>query len=93
MVAHDFAVVYLDDKFIGSYNRTVDRQIFTANCKGSCRLLILVEAMGHINFDHSMEKDKKGLISISQPHAPLLWNMYKTQHRQGHPSLEEPWGN
>ena len=33
--------------------------------------------MGHINFDHGMETDFKGLLSISDKRYTLNWNMYK----------------
>jgi hypothetical protein len=37
-----------------------------------------VEAMGHINFDHAMETDKKGLISFeSENKTKFTWNVYK----------------
>lgn len=44
MVVHDFAVVYLDDKYIGSFDRAVAVQHnFNVTCTfNSCRLSILV---------------------------------------------------
>ena len=66
MVAHDFAIVYIDDKFVGSFDRSKQSQWhFEAKCESKCKMYIVVEAMGHINFDHSMEVDWKGLISIN----------------------------
>lgn len=35
------------------------------NDKNGIRLRILVEAMGHVNFDHEMVKDRKGLIEFN----------------------------
>lgn len=80
MIIHDFAVVYLEDQFLGSYDRSNSvRHLFGANCrKSSCKLTILVEAMGHINFDHSMENDRKGLVSFEDiKKTKFLWNIYK----------------
>lgn len=54
--ARDFALVYLDGAFIGALDRaqSINHNV-TANCtQESCKLSILVEAMGHINFDHQM---------------------------------------
>jgi beta-galactosidase len=76
VVPHDFMIVYLDDKFIGSYQRgKVD---FSINCTDRCVLNILVEAMGHINFDHDMTNDRKGIysysVSVSSP--ALFWRVF-----------------
>lgn len=39
---------------------------------------IIVEATGHINFDHQMETDLKGLIDIEDDlFGDFTWNMYK----------------
>ena len=67
MVVHDFAVAYLDGGFIGSFDRAASLQhSFNVTCGNTtCKLFILVEAMGHINFDHQMETDRKGLVSFS----------------------------
>jgi len=36
-----------------------------------------VEAMGHINFDHQMEHDYKGILDITDDLATnFTWNMY-----------------
>jgi beta-galactosidase len=59
IIPHDFMIVYLDDKFIGSYQR--GRINISVTCNGSCILYFLVEAMGHINFDHAMTNDRKGI--------------------------------
>ncbi len=77
MVIHDFALVYLDDKFISSFNRSdaIDHR-FSVLCEKQCKLRIFVEAMGHINFDHGMENDYKGLITFSAGEYQLTWNIY-----------------
>lgn len=80
LVVRDFAVVYLDDKFVGSLDRSVATQHeLTLVCSApSCRLSILVEAMGHINFDHQMETDRKGLFFFNDTRATkFLWDIYK----------------
>lgn len=62
--ARDFALIYLDGTFLGALDRaqSINHNV-TANCtQESCKLSILVEAMGHINFDHQMQTDKKGLF-------------------------------
>ena len=66
MNVHDYGLIYLDEKLIDVIDRSknINRTI-EINCKNTtCKLDIVVEAMGHINFDHQMEKDRKGLISI-----------------------------
>ena len=65
MKAHDFAVVFLDDKLVGSFKRSAQNHRLNVTCSGECKLYVLVQAMGHVNFDHSMEKDKKGLMEFS----------------------------
>ena len=61
MTISDFAIVYLDDKFITTLDRSkaVTHSV-SISCDGNCKLFVLVEAMGHINFDHQMETDFKG---------------------------------
>lgn len=80
MTIHDFAVVYLDSICIGSFDRSVSpSHVFNASCtKSSCKLTIIVEAMGHINFDHGMQTDFKGLIDFSdKASSKFIWNIYK----------------
>lgn len=80
VVVHDFAVVAVN----GNYFATLDRASsakhnLTVNCTiDFCTLSILVEAMGHINFDHQMETDKKGLFSFSDTRSTKFeWDIYK----------------
>ena len=78
MQVSDFALVYLDDNFIGSYDRSQKvEHSFVVTCKDKCKMLVLVEAMGHINFDHEMETDRKGAHSISDKKNTFYWNIYK----------------
>jgi hypothetical protein len=70
MVVHDFAIVYLDDKFIGTFDRSKKSNWeFNVSCHGQCQLYVIVEAMGHINFNHSMEEDRKGLMFFQDRHG------------------------
>lgn len=80
MKVNDFAVVYQDSDFVGSFDRSQATQhTFAVNCKKeTCKLIVLVEAMGHINFDHGMETDFKGLISFEDSKKnSFRWNIYK----------------
>jgi hypothetical protein len=56
IIVHDFAVVYLNANYLTTLNRaTSTKHNLTINCTiDFCTLSILVEAMGHINFDHQM---------------------------------------
>ncbi len=58
---HDFAMVYVDGKFIGSIDRVKnERSIVLPPTKAGQQLTILVEAMGRINFGRAI-KDFKGI--------------------------------
>lgn len=61
---HDYAIVAVNGNYLATLDRAVSaKHNLTVNCTTSdCTLSILVEAMGHINFDHQMETDKKGLF-------------------------------
>lgn len=79
-VVHDYALVYLDNVHIAHLNRSAQTvNNFTANCQiNNCTLKIIVQAMGHINFDHQMQQDYKGLIDLVEDSgASFTWNMYK----------------
>lgn len=80
MTVHDFAIVYLDSDFLGSFDRSKSSShSFAVNCKKTqCKLIVLVEAMGHINFDHGMSTDFKGLIAFEDSKkSSFKWNLYK----------------
>lgn len=80
LTVHDFALVYLDGTLLGELSRgTSTDHTLVADCAhASCKLSILVEAMGHINFDHEMETDRKGLFKISDNHSTkFTWDIYK----------------
>ncbi len=63
-IIHDYAYVFIDLRFIGSFMRKMDdKQIIEVECQTPpCRLKILVEAMGHINFGEDIHEDRKGLL-------------------------------
>lgn len=77
---HDFAVVYVDQKYIAYIDRSERvKTDFVAICNNEkCKMRIQVQATGHINFDHQMNTDFKGLISINDTEKRTFeWNMYK----------------
>jgi hypothetical protein len=67
LTVHDFALVYLNDTFITALNRgeKTSHQINILAVHDDSKLRILVESMGHINFDKLMLTDFKGLISFN----------------------------
>lgn len=79
-IVHDYAMVFLDGTFISSLDRSESSiNSFNVECqKDSCNLKIVVEALGHINFDHQMGQDYKGILDISDDLGTVFsWNMYK----------------
>jgi beta-galactosidase len=80
VIIRDFAVVTLNGNFLSALDRSkTTKHSLELNCtSGPCTLQILVEAMGHINFDHQMETDKKGLFFINDTKSTKFqWNIYK----------------
>ncbi len=58
---HDYAMVYVDGKFIGSIDRVKnERSVVLPPTRAGQQLTILVEAMGRINFGRAI-KDFKGI--------------------------------
>jgi beta-galactosidase len=61
--AHDYAQVFINDKFIGKIDRVKNEKSITLPAvKKGDQLVILVEAMGRINFGRAI-KDYKGIVS------------------------------
>lgn len=61
--AHDYALVYVGNKFIGSLDRRLDQNTIQLPArKRPAVLKIVVDTFGHVNFCSYMEKDRKGLI-------------------------------
>lgn len=60
---HDYALVYLDGKRVGTLDRRrAERSLTLPARSGPARLDVVVDAMGHINFHADMERDRKGLF-------------------------------
>jgi len=77
---HDFAMVYIDDKYIGKIDRVKnEKSIVLPLVKKGQTLNILVEAMGRINFGRAI-KDFKGitdevLIQAEIDGHEMTWNL------------------
>ena len=69
--AHDYAQVFVNEKFIGKIDRVKHETSVTlpATRKGDC-LMILVEGMGRINFGRAI-KDFKGIVGDVKLSAPV----------------------
>ncbi len=80
--AHDYAQVFIDDKYIGKIDRVKNEKTLTLPViKKGQRLAILVEAMGRINFGRAI-KDFKGIvgdvvISAEVDDNEVSWNLKK----------------
>ena len=77
---HDYAMVYLDLAYLTTIDRSLSISTdFKVACQAQlCSLWFLVEATGHINFDHQMEHDLKGIRDISDDKGTQFeWNVYK----------------
>ena len=60
---HDYAQVFVDGKFVGKIDRVKnEKSLILPPVKRGQRLVILVEAMGRINFGRAI-KDFKGIVS------------------------------
>lgn len=76
--AHDHALVYLDDTFLGSLDRMAGtKQINIPARTGKKRLRIVVDTFGHVNFSRYTEQDRKGLLGEVKLGDTLLtdWRM------------------
>ena len=81
MIAHDYAIVFVDGNVVGAYDRNVNKEYNVSfSCSGNCKVQVLVEAMGHINYANGMNSDRKGLIQFKQVKGNATitsWNHYK----------------
>lgn len=81
IVIHDYAMVFVDGNFHGAFDRQKQKQhSLKFVCNAVCTVRILVEAMGHINFDKGMNTDRKGLIKFERVKgsgALTEWKAYK----------------
>lgn len=68
--AHDFAQVFVDDKYIGKLDRRLgEKELTLPAVREGAKLDILVEAMGRINFGRAI-KDFKGIVgevTVTEP--------------------------
>jgi beta-galactosidase len=75
-------MIFVDDRaVINMMRRTREIETFTVSCEDDrgCKLKILIEAMGHINFGHDQATDRKGLIVFEElgSDAVYKWTIYK----------------
>jgi beta-galactosidase len=71
---HDRALVFLDNQFLGTYERWEDKKSITIEIpKEKAKLSILVENMGRINYG-PMLKDRKGITESVHLDNQLLFN-------------------
>lgn len=62
-VAHDYALVYVGNRFIGTLNRMKgETQLELPRREQAETLRVVVDTFGHVNFCSYMEKDRKGII-------------------------------
>ncbi|TCN27497.1 glycoside hydrolase family 35 protein [Mesobacillus foraminis] len=94
---HDGALIFLDNQFLGTYERWENKQPLTLEIpKEGAKLSILVENMGRINYGPLL-KDHKGIIEGVHLDNQLLfnWTMYPLRldnvnqlHFAKNPSIE-----
>lgn len=61
--AHDYAMVYVNDQFIGTLDRRSNQTCIELPARNDEAILsIVVDTFGHVNFSKFMEKDRKGII-------------------------------
>jgi len=80
---HDFVVVMLDGKPVGTLDRMRQETTLWIPSRGTDTTLdLLVEAMGHVNFGPNMERDRKGIterVELNDDGGPrelLDWEMF-----------------
>jgi hypothetical protein len=80
ITSHDVTSVMIDGEFVQVFDRTHGQHLknWTLACRKDteCSLELMVEAMGHVNYDLSMQDDRKGLIYFqSRPEMKSGWKM------------------
>ncbi len=61
--AHDYALVYVGDRCIGTLDRRLGQNSLELPARDKPEILkIVVDTFGHVNFSSYLEKDRKGLI-------------------------------
>jgi hypothetical protein len=85
---NDYGLVLINGKYIGSLDRSKGEHDIEIPDTGDAEttLDVLVEGMGHINYDISMEQDRKGLSKkVTLDRVPLTnWHMFQFP-------LDESW--
>lgn len=80
--AHDLAYISINFQYQQTLDRTLEKRPhvqIACESETPCTVRILVEAMGHINYDLSMKDDWKGIVqfkSISGTDYDLNWKMF-----------------
>ncbi|WP_136608698.1 glycoside hydrolase family 35 protein [Paenibacillus dokdonensis] len=74
---HDRALIFLDDKYIGTVERWNPQDLFFDIPQNGCRLGILVENMGRVNYG-PLIKDYKGITEGVRLNGQFLfhWTIY-----------------
>ena len=76
---HDYALIYLDGKLVGSLDRRLGQTRLALPTRGSPhRLDVLVENAGRINYSPELRKERKGITgSVALNGTPLHgWKIY-----------------
>eukprot|EP01004_Peranema_trichophorum_P005114 NODE_398_length_2813_cov_14.066543_g342_i0.p1 GENE.NODE_398_length_2813_cov_14.066543_g342_i0~~NODE_398_length_2813_cov_14.066543_g342_i0.p1 ORF type:complete len:467 (-),score=88.86 NODE_398_length_2813_cov_14.066543_g342_i0:77-1477(-) len=69
---HDRVQVYLDKKYMGQDNRGLDRGVDIPKTSNSTAMLdLLIEGMGRVNFEQTINYDRKGIGSVSYNGIPM----------------------
>ncbi len=74
---HDYALVYVGDKFIGALDRRLGQTSLQLPARDATSVLkIVVDTFGHVNFGSYIEKDRKGVIGKVMLGETELRNWY-----------------
>ena len=79
---HDLGYIKINNILVKTIDRTLSKHNkVRLSCDSSdpCDLQIITEAMGHINYDLSMQEDQKGLrefYNIDNRNQKFQWKMY-----------------
>lgn len=79
---HDLGYIKINNVLVKTIDRTLSKHnkvTLTCNTNEPCDLQIITEAMGHINYDLSMQEDQKGLrefYNMKDKRQKFSWKMY-----------------
>ena len=81
---HDYALIYVDGKLVGSLDRRLKQSRLPLPISGG-RLDVLVENAGRINYSVELRKDRKGITgSVTLNGTPLHdWKIYSLPLQNG----------